>query len=596
MRKQLVPAAPTSASAPPFALHRNILGAAGELISLLDNLRANPALRDLRLDFPRIVVVGEENSGKSSLLERIALTELFPKGKSATDICTRSPIVLNLKHVTLAEVEVMCRENNVPMHNEQLLLRVGRKSKYGQWCTSIPDFENAMRNFMNLVVTERNGSVSGITEEEITVEVVGNVVPNLTLVDLPGIFGGRRAGEPENISEQTMSLARKYISQPHTLILAVVPAFVRPRNTFTARLIQEAGKEQYTIGVLTMADRANTTGDDPFAELKARLDGTSGDIIDLPHGWLCVRNRDSKVSPLPTLLDFAGSETTWLDNVLPGYRAKHRAGANALIERLVGMLCKHVAEKWVPDAERQLRGERTRLEAKLAKLGDDPSAGDIIAFARRLAAHWRERLQRVMSAKNAQQLFESPSVRELRYENNHVTSSMSDIPQWLQRKADILKGLEKLVEAFVGTLSKEMLSQLSCEDLPLRCARFTTLRAKLEGSLNRRITELSRSICARLPEMLRGLFPFIEATGAGVNLVNPTLVLSIEEVISASPSLLRLVDDIEQLPSLRDFLMEDPKIATERATITGEIRHIDQLVAQVNELRKFGSPTSPLRN
>lgn len=134
----------------------------------------------------------------------------------------------------------------------------------------------------------------------------------------------------------------------------------------------------------------------------------------------------------------------------------------------------------------------------MVKLCDDASVGDVIAFARRLAAHWREQLQRVMSAKNAQQLFESPSVRNLRYQNNHVTSSMLDIPQWLQRKADILKSLEKLVEAFV--------------------ARFTTLRTKLEASLNRRrITELSRSICTRL----RSLFPFIEATGAGVNLVNP---------------------------------------------------------------------------
>lgn len=62
-------------------------------------------------------------------------------------------------------------------------------------------------------------------------QVTSTNVPNLTLVDLPGIVAARVAGEPDNIMEQTRSLVEKYLKMPHTLVLAVVPAFERIRNS-----------------------------------------------------------------------------------------------------------------------------------------------------------------------------------------------------------------------------------------------------------------------------------------------------------------------------------------------------------------------------
>ena len=49
---------------------------------------------------PRIIVIGNESSGKSSTLERIA-------GQCYTGICTRAPVVLELKYdPTLLDAEI----------------------------------------------------------------------------------------------------------------------------------------------------------------------------------------------------------------------------------------------------------------------------------------------------------------------------------------------------------------------------------------------------------------------------------------------------------------------------------------------------------
>src|SRR6185437_11384966 len=100
-----------------------------------------------------------------------------------------------------------------------------------------------------------------------------------------------------------------------TLVLAVIPAYVRIRNTHTASFVQQLRKEPQTLGVLTMADRANAKGVDRFAELRARLKGASDDCIPLPHGFVAVRNRDTKDSPCPSLDESSETERAWFDVV-----------------------------------------------------------------------------------------------------------------------------------------------------------------------------------------------------------------------------------------------------------------------------------------
>ncbi len=80
--------------------------------------------KEIHLEFPQIIVCGDEQSGKSTLLERIAMLQFFPRDKR-TDrgegaICTRMPIRLQLKHLSLPDMEDWCKKNGLEFGQDKV--------------------------------------------------------------------------------------------------------------------------------------------------------------------------------------------------------------------------------------------------------------------------------------------------------------------------------------------------------------------------------------------------------------------------------------------------------------------------------------------
>ncbi|CAF4195081.1 unnamed protein product, partial [Adineta steineri] len=63
------------------------------LMDKIDQVRALLSTNNDGVNFPNVVVVGDQSSGKSTLLESLSLVEL-PKGSG---IVTRCPLVLRLR-------------------------------------------------------------------------------------------------------------------------------------------------------------------------------------------------------------------------------------------------------------------------------------------------------------------------------------------------------------------------------------------------------------------------------------------------------------------------------------------------------------------
>ncbi len=72
----------------------NSLAELGAMFSLLDSLRQLLSETLKGWHIPNIVVVGQESSGKSSVLERLMMTPLLPRDEN---ICTRLPIHVRLR-------------------------------------------------------------------------------------------------------------------------------------------------------------------------------------------------------------------------------------------------------------------------------------------------------------------------------------------------------------------------------------------------------------------------------------------------------------------------------------------------------------------
>ena len=161
-------------------------------------------LRDFGLqsyiDLPRIAVVGLQSAGKSSLLESIVGYDFLPRGEG---ICTRRPLELRLVHNTEAQ-KPYAEFERFP-------------KEY------ITDFEEVKRK-IELLTDKDAGQRKGIIEEPIVLTIVAKTVPDLSLVDLPGItkVPVKGSDHKDDIEELTKGLCRKYVKNERTIILCVV--------------------------------------------------------------------------------------------------------------------------------------------------------------------------------------------------------------------------------------------------------------------------------------------------------------------------------------------------------------------------------------
>jgi dynamin 1-like protein len=114
------------------------------------------------LDLPQIITVGEQSSGKSSVLEHIVQRDFLPRGSG---IVTRRPLVLQL-----------VASNTEEEYAEFLHLS---KQKFF-------DFDRVREEIAN--ETERiAGNNKGISKQPIHLKIYSKNVLNLTLIDLPGL-------------------------------------------------------------------------------------------------------------------------------------------------------------------------------------------------------------------------------------------------------------------------------------------------------------------------------------------------------------------------------------------------------------------------
>lgn len=247
-------------------------------------------LDDVRFKFsvPRIVAIGEESSGKSSTLERIAMLKIFPSDRR---LCTRMPIELRLRHVDKTKLPEQFRETGFVEMN---LLR-SENSRIPEEPASPymhpNEVEDKVRQWMETVVSLNNDTVTGVTNDRLLIKLFSSRKLNLDLIDLPGIVAGSIRDEPSDMMDRTRNIAGSYLddlNNPHTFVIAVVSATeTRIRNSQAMELVQRYNKANMTIGVLTMADLAGDPRSDsnPYEILKGRLDGNADDLPSIDLGY-----------------------------------------------------------------------------------------------------------------------------------------------------------------------------------------------------------------------------------------------------------------------------------------------------------------------
>jgi len=225
------------------------------VLDALENLRRlNIAKEGIQL--PTIVVVGDQSSGKSSVLESLAGISL-PRGQG---ICTRVPLIMRLQ--------------NHPLSKPELLLEFDGKTVF----TDEKDVSDAI----NIATEEIAGSAKGISNTPLTLIVKKNGVPDLTMVDLPGITRVPVHGQPDNIYDQIKDIIMEYITPEESIILNVLSATVDFTTCESIRMSQMVDKTGLrTLAVVTKADNSP----------EGLLEKVTADDVNIGLGYVCVRNR-----------------------------------------------------------------------------------------------------------------------------------------------------------------------------------------------------------------------------------------------------------------------------------------------------------------
>jgi len=322
-----------------------------KLISTINKLQTIFAAAniDYNIELPQIAVVGAQSSGKSSVLESIVGKDFLPRGSG---IVTRAPAILQLIHVDGRDKDKP-KEYAVFNHKPNI---------------NFTDFSQVRDE----ILEETNrlaGNNKEISMKPIILRIYSPNVPDLTLVDLPGLTKVPVANQPEDIEVIIKNMVLHYISKPECIILAVSAANVDIANSDSLHLAKQVDpKGERTFGVLTKLDIMDK-GTDALKALK-------GDEYHLKLGYVgvvCRSQEDiAKSKPLENALI---SEKNFFENN-PAYRTiKDKLGIPYLTTQLSKILSQHIL-KCLPDLKKkisnQLQERRAELDSYGSFLGDNP--------------------------------------------------------------------------------------------------------------------------------------------------------------------------------------------------------------------------------
>ncbi|KAL0978542.1 hypothetical protein UPYG_G00171890 [Umbra pygmaea] len=312
-------------------------------IDLIDSLRSLGVEKDLAL--PAIAVIGDQSSGKSSVLEALSGVAL-PRGSG---IVTRCPLELKMKR---------------KREGEEWQGKISYQD-YEEEIEDPSDVEKLIREAQD----DMAGVGVGICDELISLEIGSPDVPDLTLIDLPGIARVAVKGQPENIGEQIKRLIRKFISKRETINLVVVPCNVDIATTEALQMAQEVDPEgERTLGILTKPDLVDKGTEETVVDI------VHNNIIHLTKGYMIVKCRGQKeIMDKVSLVEATEREKAFFKDHanLSTLYDEGLATIPKLAEKLTLELVHHI-EKSLPHLEEQIEAKLAETKAEMERYGTGP--------------------------------------------------------------------------------------------------------------------------------------------------------------------------------------------------------------------------------
>eukprot|EP00127_Corallochytrium_limacisporum_P003343 Clim_evm32s148 gene=Clim_evmTU32s148 len=198
-------------------------------------------------NLPRIVVVGDQSAGKTSVLENILGCRILPRG--AGEMATRTPV-----QVTLSEGPYRTAQ-----FREQGNDRIYDLRDVSDIRSLRLEIDRRMKDAVEKL--SRTGERQTVSASSINLSLRGPGLPRMVLVDLPGVIGHATHGMAKSTKEDITSMCLDYIRNPYSIIVCIVDGSVDAERSNIADLVTEADPDgKRTIAVVTKIDVAEMNG------------------------------------------------------------------------------------------------------------------------------------------------------------------------------------------------------------------------------------------------------------------------------------------------------------------------------------------------
>ena len=365
-----------------------------DLLDVVDSLRSQGVSH--YVDLPQIIVCGSQSCGKSSTLESLSGIE-FP---TAEGLCTRFATELILRRGDAPGIKVHIQPGANRSEEERIRLAAFSMETSDQ--THFPRIIDAAKEVMGLSADGPGAKV--FSTDVLRIESTSPTAPNLTLVDLPGLFGAADKNQSDDDATLVQNLVMSYMKQRRSIILAVVTAdnpFANQPVTKFARDIDPHGKR--TLGLITKPDKVDKGSDSE----RYYIDLAQNHNVKLHLGWHVLRNR-GQANAADSIEDRDSQEADFFSNSAWGSTLDDsHLGVNSLRDRLRHVLW-HQIQEGLPGVISDVQHGIRDCENKLQQLGQPrTSLRDKHSYLHRISGRLSTLVRAAIDGVYSDQFFES---------------------------------------------------------------------------------------------------------------------------------------------------------------------------------------------
>lgn len=325
------------------------------MLDLVDKLRKIDKI-EKTIPLPQIVVVGQQSSGKSSVLHAISGIQ-FPIHDG---LCTQFPTEIVLRREQSVRTKASIRHHSGSSKQRRSDFEAFETKWQSSQLSDLKDIISDAKKVLQL--NDRNR----FSNESLVLEISGPDQEHLTLIDLPGFIVSTQTGQSSNDIRLVNDIAKRYTSNNRAVVLAVVSGRTDLENQLIfEHLKSDLDFRQRTLGVMTAPDAI-----EPGSQLESQcVQLLKHDPRGLGYGWHVLRNL--KLSEVNAgIIDRDTVETQFFEQTSP-WRSLEQScvGSQALKKRLSSILKDKIAQS-LPEIQNEVDLKLEHITAQLRALGE----------------------------------------------------------------------------------------------------------------------------------------------------------------------------------------------------------------------------------